>query len=45
MAHFHAPAPIGKPAGVEVAIKGSVASPIKGEVTLTEGRPRTSPTA
>ena len=36
MAHFHAPAPIGKPAGVEVAIKGSVASPIKGEVTLTE---------
>lgn len=36
MAHFHAPAPTGKPAGVEVPIKGSVASPITGEVTLTE---------
>lgn len=34
MAHFHAPAPMGKAAGVEVPIKGSVASPIKGEVTL-----------
>lgn len=38
MAHFHAPAPMGKPAGVEVPIKGSVASPIKGEVTLTEAQ-------
>ncbi len=36
MAHFHAPAPVGKSAGVEVPIKGSVASPIKGEVTLNE---------
>lgn len=36
MAHFHAPAPMGKSAGVEVPIKGSVASPIKGEVTLNE---------
>ena len=36
MAHFHAPAPIGKPAGVEVPVKGSVTSPITGEVTLTE---------
>ncbi len=36
MAHFHAPAPAGKSAGVEVPIKGSVASPIKGEVTLNE---------
>lgn len=36
MAHFHAPAPVGKAAGVEVPIKGSVASPIKGEVTLNE---------
>ena len=35
MAHFHAPAPTGKSAGVEVPITGSVASPIKGEVTLT----------
>ena len=38
MAHFHAPAPTGKPAGVEVPIKGSVASPIKGEATLTEAQ-------
>ena len=36
MAHFHAPAPMGKAAGVEVPIKGSVASPITGEVTLSE---------
>ena len=36
MAHFHAPAPAGKSAGVEVPIKGPVASPIKGEVTLNE---------
>ena len=36
MAHFHAPAPMGKPAGVVVPIKGSVKSPIKGEVTLNE---------
>ena len=38
MAHFHAPAPVGKSAGVEVPIKGSVASPIKGEVTLTDAQ-------
>ena len=36
MAHFHAPAPSGKSAGVEVPIKGSVSSPITGQVTLTE---------
>ena len=36
MAHFHAPAPVGKAAGVEVPIKGAVTSPIKGEVMLTE---------
>ena len=35
-AHFHAPAPAGKSAGVEIPIIGSVASPIKGEKTLTE---------
>ena len=35
-AHFHAPAPVGKSAGVEIPIKGSVASPIKGEQALTE---------
>ena len=40
MAHFHAPAPVGKPAPVEVPIKGEVASPIKGEVTLTEVQAR-----
>ena len=34
-AHFHAPAPVGKPAGIEIPIKGSVTSPIKGEATLT----------
>ena len=35
-AHFHAPAPVGKAAGVEVPIKGELASPIKGTATLTE---------
>lgn len=37
-AHFHAPAPAGKSSGVELPTKGSVASPIKGEVTLTEAQ-------
>ena len=36
MAHFHAPAPVGKASGVEIPIKGSVESPIKGEATLTD---------
>ena len=35
-AHFHAPAPAGKASGVEIPIKGSVASPIKGEATLND---------
>ena len=35
-AHFHAPAPIGKAAGVEIPIKGEIGSPIKGEATLTD---------
>lgn len=35
-AHFHGPAPVGKNAGVMVPIKGELASPIKGEVTLTD---------
>ncbi len=35
-AHFHAPAPVGKAAGVEIPVKGEVASPIKGEATLTD---------
>lgn len=37
-AHFHAPAPAGKNAGVEVPVKGSLASPIKGELTLTDAQ-------
>ena len=35
-AHFHAPAPVGKSSGVEIPIKGSITSPIKGEATLTD---------
>jgi hypothetical protein len=35
MAHFHGPAPAGKNAPVEIPIKGDLASPIKGTVTLT----------
>lgn len=35
-AHFHGPAPVGKNAGVMVPIKGDLASPIKGQATLTE---------
>ena len=34
-AHFHGPAPVGKNAGVMVPIKGDLASPIKGQATLT----------
>ena len=35
-AHFHAPAPVGKAAGVEIPIKGELATPIKGQATLTD---------
>lgn len=35
-AHLHAPAPTGKDAGIEIPIKGSLESPIKGDFTLTE---------
>ena len=35
-AHFHAPAPTGQSAGVEVPIKGELASPITGSATLTD---------
>jgi hypothetical protein len=35
-AHFHGPAPVGKPADVMVPIKGSVASPITGSAKLTD---------
>lgn len=34
MAHLHAPAPTGQDAPIEIPIKGSVASPIKGDFTL-----------
>lgn len=37
-AHFHAPAPAGKSAGVEIPVKGSLTSPIKGEMTLTDSQ-------
>ncbi len=35
-AHFHAPAPVGKAAGVEVPIKGELTSPITGSTTLSD---------
>lgn len=35
-AHFHAPAEKGKNAGVEIPIKGALASPITGTATLTD---------
>lgn len=35
MAHFHAPAPVGKNAPVEIPIKGNLDSPITGQATLT----------
>ena len=37
-AHFHAPATVGKSAGVEIPITGPLASPIKGQVTLTDAQ-------
>lgn len=38
MAHFHAPAPTGKNAGVEVPVQGALTSPIEGSATLTEAQ-------
>ena len=35
-AHFHGPAPVGKPAGVLVPIKSALDSPIQGSATLTD---------
>ncbi len=35
-AHFHGPAPVGKPAPIMVPLSGSLESPIKGSATLTE---------
>ena len=37
-AHFHAPAPAGKSAGVEIPINVPLLSPIKGQVTLTDAQ-------
>ena len=39
-AHFHAPAPVGKSSGVEIPIKASIASPIKGTATLDTDQAR-----
>ena len=36
-AHFHGPAAMGVNAGVALAFRGSLASPIKGETTITAG--------
>jgi hypothetical protein len=36
MAHFHGPAPVGKPAPIMVPLKGSLDSPITGSATLTD---------
>jgi hypothetical protein len=38
MAHFHGPAAIGAAAGVQVPITGSLASPISGMTSLTDGQ-------
>jgi hypothetical protein len=35
-AHFHGPAPVGRPAGVEVPITGDLTSPIKGSASVTD---------
>ena len=35
-AHFHGPAPVGKPAPIMVPLTGALASPIKGSATLTD---------
>jgi len=36
MAHFHGPAPVGKPAPIMVPLKGSLDSPVTGSATLTD---------
>ena len=35
-AHFHGPAPVGKPASVMVPLQGSLDSPVKGSAKLTD---------
>jgi len=37
-AHFHGPAPVGKPAPIMVPLTGALASPIKGSATLTDAQ-------
>jgi hypothetical protein len=37
-AHFHGPAPIGKPAPVEVPLQAPLDSPMKGSATLTDAQ-------
>ena len=37
-AHFHGPAPVGKPAPIEVPLKAPLDSPLKGSATLTDAQ-------
>ena len=37
-AHFHGPAPAGKAAGVEVPVKGDLASPITGSASISDSQ-------
>jgi hypothetical protein len=37
-AHFHGPAPVGKPAPVEVPLEAPLDSPMKGSATLTDAQ-------
>jgi hypothetical protein len=37
-AHFHGPAPVGKPAPVEVPLSAPLDSPMKGSATLTDAQ-------
>ena len=37
-AHFHGPAPVGKPAPVEVPLQSPLDSPMKGSATLTDAQ-------
>jgi hypothetical protein len=37
-AHFHGPAPVGKPAGVTVPLKGDLTSPITGSASVSDAQ-------
>ena len=37
-AHFHGPAPVGKPAPIEVPLQAPLDSPMKGSATLTDAQ-------